>query len=65
MKEEELYRKMYYRLFIRTAELLDETDADLIKEKIRQAHLETEEMYMDGGDCAIYDFAAYITPQNH
>ncbi|MGN1316108.1 MAG: hypothetical protein ACI4VW_03505 [Acutalibacteraceae bacterium] len=45
--ERNIYKDMYYRLFNRTTDIMYITDDKRVIDAIRNAHLETEEMFMN------------------
>ncbi len=45
-----LYKEMYYRLFNRVTTALRENDVESIKLILKNAQIETEEMYIKGDE---------------
>ncbi len=44
----DLYKKMYFRLFNYVTTALEESDIKAMKEILKNAQIETEEMYIEG-----------------
>ncbi len=45
-----MYKEMYYRLFNRVTTALKEDDVESIKSILKNAQIETEEMYIEGDE---------------
>ncbi|MGN1316116.1 MAG: hypothetical protein ACI4VW_03545 [Acutalibacteraceae bacterium] len=61
--EKNIYKEMYYRLFNRTTDIMYITDDERAINAIIQAHLETEEMFMNFSEeqPKIIDFSSHLT----
>ncbi len=45
-----IYKKMYLRLFNSITDVLEVNDIDVIKEKLKEAQIEAEEIYISAED---------------